>query len=119
MKTHWARGSKRCSPSESEEEAPAHRNTSVVSNTTNGINCSCVQEMSITFHIDLSGRGVCAVHVRSKARVASGVFFKSLGDDQGVELAVVDDLNIGAVFQLFALTEPPAVTHKDTQTGAL
>lgn len=111
IRTHWAVCSKRCSPSESEEEAPAQRNTHSWSVTV--LNCSRVKQMSVTFHIDLSGRGVGAIHVRCKARVASSVFFKSLGDDQRVELAVVDDLNIRAVFQLFALTEPPAIIHMD------
>lgn len=69
--------------------------------------------MSITFHIDLGGRGVGAIHVGGEARVAPSVFFESLGDDQRVEIAVVDDLDIRAVFQLFALTEPPATTHMD------
>lgn len=110
IKTHWAMCSKRCSPSESEEEAPAQRNTHLSSVTV--LNCHCVKQMNITFHIDLSGRGVGAIHVRCKARVASSVFFKSLRDDQRVELTIVDDLNIRAVFQLFALTEPPAIKHK-------
>lgn len=78
--------------------------------------CSCVQQAGVTFHVDLSGRGVGAVHVGGEARVAPRVFFKSLGDDQRVEVAVADDLNVGAVLQLFALTEPPANTHSDTHT---
>lgn len=80
------------------------------------LNRSRVEQVSVTFHIDLSRRGVAAIHVGCKARVASSVLFKSLGDDQRVEFAIVDDLNIRAVFQLFALTEPPAITHGDRRS---
>lgn len=79
------------------------------------LNCSCAKQTSITFHIDLSGRGVGAIHVGCKARVASSVFFESLGDDQRVELAIVDDLDIRAVVQLFTLTEPSAITKMGRQ----
>lgn len=111
LQTHWAICSKWCSPSESEEEAPAQINT--CSSSATGLNCSSAHDkrMGATFHVDLSRRGVSAIDVRGEARVASGVFFKGLGDDQWVELAMVDDLNIGAVLQLLALTEPSAITH--------
>lgn len=86
----------------------SNKHTASVSN-----QCGCIsdEETSVTFHVDLCRRGVGAVDVGCKARVAPGVFFKSLRDDQRVELAAVDDLDIRAVLQLLALTEPPAVIH--------
>lgn len=61
----------------------------------------------LTFHVDLSRRGVSAVEIRSKTRVAPGVFLESLCDDERMQLAVGDDLNVWAVLQLLALTKPP------------
>lgn len=72
----------------------------------------------LTFHVDLSRRGVSAVEIGSKARVAPGVFLESLCDDERMQLAVGDDLNVGAVLQLLALTKPP-VENTWTEKGSV
>lgn len=61
----------------------------------------------VTFDVDFGRRRVCAVEVGCKARVPPCVFLECLGNDQRVQLAVVDDLNVRAVLQLLPLTKPP------------
>lgn len=61
----------------------------------------------VTFDVDFCRCRVCAIEVGSKARVPPCVFLECLGNDQRVQLAVVDDLNVRAVLQLLPLTKPP------------
>lgn len=68
--------------------------------------------MSLTFNVDLSRRGVCPIDVWRKAGIAAGVLLKRLRDDQRVQLAAGDDLNVWAVFQLLSLTKPPKGDQK-------
>lgn len=67
---------------------------------------------SFTFHVDLSRRGVGAVEVGGETRVAAGVLLESLGDDERMQFAAGDDLNVWTVLQLLALTKPPAWTRR-------
>lgn len=64
-----------------------------------------------TFNINLSRRGVCAIEVGSEAGVTPGIFLECLCDDERVQLAVGEDLNIRAVLQLLALAKPPAIVN--------
>lgn len=70
------------------------------------------KRQSFTFHVDLSRRGVGAVDVGGETRVAAGVLLESLGDDERMQFAASDDLNVWTVLQLFALTKPPAWTRR-------
>ena len=107
-----------CSPSESEEEAPVGLNKHAHAPSLTVFNFTCKRSSKedrntrFTFDIDLSWRGVSAIEIRSEAGVASGVFLEGLGDDQRVQLAVGDDLNVRAVLQLLALTKPPAIKQR-------